>query len=679
MYARKKPHLAPNVAGTITAVSTIGTSFSVEWTDEENVHHRTQVHPSELIVTDPTLHEVHTDETMTWADVKQHMREFTNDVQQRWKNTRALREEVRADSCDYDERLTCDELEGMDLPDRSTVSAQAYGEAVLTQMLDRKFMLHLRMCAQSLQATPQTPVEAENNLEFLMKYLVTELDFEDFMGVSSSWQHSRLQHPSLTYPKVIEAMTGKPHVCRECVLSENCMPEHLCCYEYHVSCMTKMGWWHRTAIGKIVDTPPDGSVADGSGKLSDSTKDLQRTPAVVVSPSKFRRLRTPGMKTLCDPKATTRNISPRQSIKFQLPSSPVKQNTDTSGEGEARGRTRNDKVTSGEPCSGAFNNEGSVLAAMEHVQDHGGWGWRENSCHYDSFLIAELAAWIRVPLRLSKYTLSSTPATARALDVICSLPMKSALEARDAEWKTAIEEAPLRCRLENYGQRDDAISHVHGLVELDAKSEAMKADRTLQFTRRAKCVNCHAESSENVHVPFVLVKDTWHPTPSSKERMTSLQESLNRQLCQQDVCGSYCPKCECNGLQYDPPKNTLRLPRLLVVATAHTGVDLQWGPTSKLGKANYSLCAVLYCNRTHYQCSFMGKDKAWRLYDDRRGDHARRRCTYLSKRRGHCRAKLQGSCVVLRRHIHHRRGPGEGHACLQQSDSQWIPTNCDRR
>ena len=144
-FKAKNPAAPPNVEGTITAVSTVGFSFCVEWTDEKKNRRQTWLFPSELNIAgggDSDLPEVTAPPTVLWSDLRMYIKDFSNSVQSSWQNTRALIKQLKAikiDSAEVEQALGL-----MDLPDHRTVSASRYCEEATVQVLDSKFWTFLQ-------------------------------------------------------------------------------------------------------------------------------------------------------------------------------------------------------------------------------------------------------------------------------------------------------------------------------------------------------------------------------------------------------------------------------------------------------------------------------------------------------------------------------------------------------
>ena len=257
-FYANNPTLDPNVLGTVVAASSVAGSFKMEWTDENQKKRTSWIGPREFISTAAT-HEIHVDPTMPWSDVKVHMRDFVDHVQQRWKNTRALVTELSQDT-EIDIRSVDDALNKMPLPDILTVSPQEYSEKVVMELLDSKFFQHLKDIAGAHLGCPAREMIEEDDIEETMRYLVQDLQFRDFMGACAKWKFTRLANPSLTYPLVIEALTGEEHSCRDCHLSGSCAPEHLCCCDFVTQKMVAMGWLQRTTAGRPVPATLEGKI-----------------------------------------------------------------------------------------------------------------------------------------------------------------------------------------------------------------------------------------------------------------------------------------------------------------------------------------------------------------------------------------------------------------------------------
>ena len=71
------------------------------------------------------------------------------------------------------------------------------------------------------------------------------LGCKDLLAAAGVWRKDRESKPALLYPKVLQALSGLPHVCADCVHTQHCHREHACCREFALSDCEKMGWFRR--------------------------------------------------------------------------------------------------------------------------------------------------------------------------------------------------------------------------------------------------------------------------------------------------------------------------------------------------------------------------------------------------------------------------------------------------
>ena len=122
-FNARNPAESPNVRGIICALST---SCCVRWTDVDSKVHETWLWHHEYKSVGTIVQLVPSAATPTWPYVWQKMIEFIHDVQVNWKNTRALREALRAiEVADDGEAMRdLDQLfEDMQLPSPGTLGA----------------------------------------------------------------------------------------------------------------------------------------------------------------------------------------------------------------------------------------------------------------------------------------------------------------------------------------------------------------------------------------------------------------------------------------------------------------------------------------------------------------------------------------------------------------------------
>ena len=245
--AGKDPRASPNVEGTIVAISLVGFSCCVQFKNMKGKDQRVWVWPNEYRLLDPKAQTLdpwlECKPTLAWRDVRQHMMEFAHGVEVRWKDTRQLRARLRELGLDDADMRDVEEiLHEFELPDVQSCNAPSYCVEVVVQILDYKFLSFLQ------QENPNLGFECsrdEGEFDKVLVYLVEAFDFKDFMAAASLWRHDRTSRPSLVYPAVLEAISGEKHDCQACFESGKCEAEHVCCRDFMLTRISKLGWVSR--------------------------------------------------------------------------------------------------------------------------------------------------------------------------------------------------------------------------------------------------------------------------------------------------------------------------------------------------------------------------------------------------------------------------------------------------
>ena len=121
-----------------------------------------------------------------------------------------------------------------------------FAEQILQRVLDEKFVRYLRDCEPSLGSIEASTSDA--HIADLLNYAIKNLGCKELLAAAGLWRKDRASKPALFYPKILQALSGLPHVCATCVLTQHCHPEHACCRELLLSTLDKQGW-HRGAHG----------------------------------------------------------------------------------------------------------------------------------------------------------------------------------------------------------------------------------------------------------------------------------------------------------------------------------------------------------------------------------------------------------------------------------------------
>ena len=125
------------------------------------------------------------------------MMEFIHDVQVKWKNTRALREELR-DTEIVDDRDVDQLFEDMQLPAPGTDNTTNYCKEALVQLLDHSFFHFLASCTEGLDSLIKEPETApQSTILQAIASLVQSYDFKDFMAAAALWRQDRLKRAAL--------------------------------------------------------------------------------------------------------------------------------------------------------------------------------------------------------------------------------------------------------------------------------------------------------------------------------------------------------------------------------------------------------------------------------------------------------------------------------------------------
>jgi hypothetical protein len=125
-----------------------------------------------------------------------------------------------------------------------------FGEQIIVKLLDEKFLRYLHNTEPSA-AEPKFII-AEDDVENMLRYVVKDLGCTEFMAAAGRWRQDRLEDPSIFFPRVLEAMEGKPHRCNECVFTANCQFEHACCRALLKREIVNMGWVGDTVLSYLL-------------------------------------------------------------------------------------------------------------------------------------------------------------------------------------------------------------------------------------------------------------------------------------------------------------------------------------------------------------------------------------------------------------------------------------------
>jgi transposase InsO family protein len=239
-HVAKDPTQPSNVKGVIVGVSLVAASFKVQWT-EDNKLKEVWTGAHGLVFAD-TVCLPRRPKSLTTEDLGVHMKDFINDLQSWWRNTRLVIEEARRNNDEICERTVEDLLESLGVDELEGLMTKAQqAEQIVVAVLDEKFVRYLRTCEPSMQGM-QSVLHDDTFDELILAHAIKSLGCKELMAAAGRWREDRLQNPAVFLPKVLTALSGEPHQCAECVLSDQCQPEHACCRELLSKRMQDMGW-----------------------------------------------------------------------------------------------------------------------------------------------------------------------------------------------------------------------------------------------------------------------------------------------------------------------------------------------------------------------------------------------------------------------------------------------------
>jgi hypothetical protein len=242
-HVGKDPMQSVNVSGVVLAVRLASASFQVQWTDERTKQTHSVWTGAHGLVFSEDVCLTPQPRTLTTSDIAIHMKDFINEIGVWWRDTKASLTEVRENKeevCEYDVREALNELGLGEWEHQMT--DQQFAEQILLAVLDEKFVRYLRDCEPGLESI-QGKISDEDTVT-LINYTIKNLGYKELLAAAGVWRKDRVSKPALLYPKVLQALSGIPHVCASCVHTEHCHPEHACCREFLLSKLHKMGW-HR--------------------------------------------------------------------------------------------------------------------------------------------------------------------------------------------------------------------------------------------------------------------------------------------------------------------------------------------------------------------------------------------------------------------------------------------------
>jgi hypothetical protein len=262
-----KKHLTPNIKGKIIASSNVSLSYQVEPVDGDGPPVWMTLGPGSAILSS-SLSDLITNEDPVpqWATIKHWAQEFVNSMEDKWRNTRALRKDLKG--VEVEKKDIMELLTQLDLPNPKSVTSSEYSERIVLHCLDWLFGQHVRSQFDDLPTNHEELTD--DKVAGLLAHTVTEYDYELFMGAIWTWHKDRTHNPLPLYPRVLTIVTGKEHDCGTCDADTQCQPEHLCCRQYQLRKLEKMLWVKRGPRGWSIIHP--GTQEEATESDDDQTK-----------------------------------------------------------------------------------------------------------------------------------------------------------------------------------------------------------------------------------------------------------------------------------------------------------------------------------------------------------------------------------------------------------------------
>jgi transposase InsO family protein len=240
-YAAKDPTKSVNVKGVVIAVSLVAASFKVQWVDDSTHEVRETWTGAQGLVFSDDVCVARQPQTLTTTDIGLHMKDFINDVQNWWRDTKATLEEVRNDEEDMCSRSIENALSSLGLDQwELRMTKEQFAEEVLQSVLDEKFIRYLRVCEPAV-ANLEGDVD-DQDINELLNHSIKNLGYTQLMAAAGRWRKDRALKPELLFPKVLQALSGTPHECSSCALTKKCQAEHACCRAWVLAKIDQMGW-----------------------------------------------------------------------------------------------------------------------------------------------------------------------------------------------------------------------------------------------------------------------------------------------------------------------------------------------------------------------------------------------------------------------------------------------------
>jgi hypothetical protein len=267
-----KKHLTPNIKGKIIASSNVSLSYQVEPVDGDGPPVWMTLGPGSAILSSSFSDLITKEDPVPqWATIKHWAQEFVDSMEDKWRNTRALKKNLKG--TEVEKKDTVELLAKLELPNPKSVTSSEYCERIVLHCLDWLFGQHVRSQFDDLPSIYDELTD--DKVEGLLAHTVIEYDYELFMGAIWTWHKDRTQNPLPLYPRVLAIVTGKEHDCGTCDADTQCQPEHLCCRQYRLRMLEKMQWVKKGPRGWSIVRP-------GAQEATESDNDEDETG----SPSK---------------------------------------------------------------------------------------------------------------------------------------------------------------------------------------------------------------------------------------------------------------------------------------------------------------------------------------------------------------------------------------------------------
>jgi hypothetical protein len=247
-----KKHLTPNIKGKIIASSNVSLSYQVEPVDGDGPPVWMTLGPGSAILSSSFSDLITKEDPVPqWATIKHWAQEFVDSMEDKWRNTRALKKNLKG--TEVEKKDTMELLAKLELPNPKSVTSSEYCERIVLHCLDWLFGQHVRSQFDDLPSIYDELTD--DKVEGLLAHTVIEYDYELFMGAIWTWHKDRTQNPLPLYPRVLAIVTGKEHDCGTCDADTQCQPEHLCCRQYRLRMLEKMQWVKRGPRGWSIVRP----------------------------------------------------------------------------------------------------------------------------------------------------------------------------------------------------------------------------------------------------------------------------------------------------------------------------------------------------------------------------------------------------------------------------------------